>query len=111
MITTVIQCQSVRVRPHSRMCDSPMRSKVHVPGERVSHIVGSRLRKGGGGKKHHHQHRHRHGESDRREDHEEERPSMGTQDEEEIHPRGLNKLMLDVKTALYSWLGTGIEPL
>jgi len=30
---------------------------------------------------------------------------------EKTHPHGLAKLALDIKTALYSWLGTGIEPL
>ncbi|WPT12851.1 hypothetical protein PSENEW3_00002692 [Picochlorum sp. SENEW3] len=33
------------------------------------------------------------------------------EDYEKTHPHGLAKLVLDIKTALYSWLGTGIEPL
>jgi hypothetical protein len=29
----------------------------------------------------------------------------------ETHPHGVKKLLLDVKSALYSWLKSGVEPL
>ena len=41
-------------------------------------------------------------------------PSPATDQQEEYektHPHGIAKVILDIKTALYSWLGTGIEPL
>lgn len=41
-------------------------------------------------------------------------PAPGQEEQEEYektHPHGIAKVILDIKTALYSWLGTGIEPL
>jgi hypothetical protein len=39
-------------------------------------------------------------------------PAQEEQEEyEKTHPHGIAKVILDIKTALYSWLGTGIEPL
>lgn len=61
-----------------------------------------------------HQHHHGKGSSKKASDElaVEVEPVQQEQEEyEKTHPHGIAKVILDIKTALYSWLGTGIEPL
>lgn len=62
------------------------------------------------------QHQRHHDKKSQRKDGTEAEPAFrDTLEEEEeyekTHPHGIAKILLDIKTALYSWLGTGIEPL
>lgn len=74
------------------------------------HIARSRLQKQTT-RKHHRQDK---GGNKKEGDAVEVEPSPATDQQEEYektHPHGIAKIILDIKTALYSWLGTGIEPL